>query len=43
MGMPIEFELPVLKVSIFKGGMVLRPEFMVCLLGLIYLYCCFYF
>jgi len=34
MGMPIEFELPVLKGFNFKGGMVIRPEFIGMLLGL---------
>ena len=34
MGMPIEFEIPVLKGFNFKGGMVLRPEFIGMLLGL---------
>ena len=34
MGMPIEFEIPVLKGFNFKGGMVIRPEFIGMLLGL---------
>jgi len=34
MGMPLEFELPVLKGFNFKGGMVIRPEFIGMLLGL---------
>ena len=34
MGMPIEFEIPVLKGFNFKGGMVVRPEFIGMLLGL---------
>ncbi len=34
MGMPIEFEQPVLKGFNFKGGMVIRPEFIGMLLGL---------
>ena len=34
MGMPIEFEPPVLKGFNFKGGMVIRPEFIGMLLGL---------
>jgi general L-amino acid transport system permease protein len=34
MGMPIDFEIPVLKGFNFKGGMVVRPEFIGMLLGL---------
>jgi len=34
MGMPIDFEIPVLKGFNFKGGMVIRPEFIGMLLGL---------
>ena len=34
MGKPIEFEIPVLKGFNFKGGMVIRPEFIGMLLGL---------
>ncbi len=34
MGMPVEFEIPVLKGFNFKGGMVIRPEFIGMLLGL---------
>tara|TARA_B100000497_G_C7351530_1_gene229365 strand:- start:20 stop:502 length:483 start_codon:yes stop_codon:yes gene_type:complete len=34
MGMPMEFSHPVLKGFNFKGGMVLRPEFVGMLLGL---------
>ena len=34
MDMPLEFELPVLKGFNFKGGMVIRPEFIGMLLGL---------
>ena len=34
MGRPLEFELPVLKGFNFKGGMVIRPEFIGMLLGL---------
>ena len=34
MGMPLDFNHPVLKGFNFKGGMVIRPEFMGMLLGL---------
>ena len=34
MGRPLEFELPVLKGFNFKGGMVIKPEFIGMLLGL---------
>jgi general L-amino acid transport system permease protein len=34
MGMPLEFDTPVLKGFNFKGGMVIRPEFIGMLLGL---------
>ena len=34
MGRPLDFELPVLKGFNFKGGMVIRPEFIGMLLGL---------
>src|SRR5210317_329661 len=34
MGMPLEFDSPVLKGFNFKGGMVIRPEFMGMLFGL---------
>ena len=34
MGMPLEFDHPILKGFNFKGGMVIRPEFMGMLLGL---------
>ena len=34
MGMPIEFEIPVLKGFNFKGGMVIRPEFIAMFLAL---------
>ena len=34
MGMPLEFEHPILKGFNFKGGMVIRPEFAGMLLGL---------
>jgi general L-amino acid transport system permease protein len=34
MGMPLDFDHPVLKGFNFKGGMVVRPEFMGMLLGL---------
>ena len=34
MGMPLEFDSPVLKGFNFKGGMVIRPEFLGMLFGL---------
>ena len=34
MGMPLEFDHPVLKGFNFKGGMVIRPEFLGMLFGL---------
>ena len=34
MGMPLEFDTPILKGFNFKGGMVIRPEFIGMLLGL---------
>ena len=34
MGMPLDFDHPILKGFNFKGGMVVRPEFMGMLLGL---------
>jgi len=34
MGMPLEFDHPILKGFNFKGGMVIRPEFTGMLLGL---------
>jgi general L-amino acid transport system permease protein len=34
MGRPLEFDFPVLKGFNFKGGMVIRPEFIGMLLGL---------
>jgi general L-amino acid transport system permease protein len=34
MGMPLEFDTPLLKGFNFKGGMVIRPEFIGMLLGL---------
>ena len=33
MGMPLEFDSPVLKGFNFKGGMVIRPEFLGMLFG----------